>query len=38
PSGPCPATWYNQPRAGSFKAHCFYQPKQSDCPNVFNTF
>jgi N-acetylmuramoyl-L-alanine amidase len=38
PSGACPPTWYNQAHTGSFKAHCFYQPKQSDCPNVFNTF
>jgi N-acetylmuramoyl-L-alanine amidase len=38
PGGACPPTWYNQAHSGSFKAHCFYQPKQSDCPNVFNTF
>ncbi|MFC0186911.1 cell wall hydrolase [Fictibacillus aquaticus] len=38
PKGACPPKWYNQPSAGSFKAHCFYQPTPKDCPNVFNTF
>ncbi|MCM3720255.1 cell wall hydrolase [Fictibacillus phosphorivorans] len=35
PGGACPPTWYNQPHSGSFKSHCFYQPKQSDCPSVY---
>ncbi|MDQ0177500.1 cell wall hydrolase [Bacillus chungangensis] len=35
PAGACPAQWYNQPNAGRFKAHCFFQPTQADCPSVF---
>nr|WP_304213756.1 cell wall hydrolase [Fredinandcohnia onubensis] len=35
PSGNCPAQWYNQWNVGRFKAHCFYQPTQEDCPDVF---
>lgn len=35
PSGACPAQWYNQWNTGRFKAHCFYAPSQSVCPNVY---
>ncbi len=35
PSGPCPATWYNQPRSGQYKQHCFYQPISGTCPAVY---
>lgn len=35
PPGNCPAQWYNQSNVGRFKAHCFYQPTQEDCPSVF---
>ncbi|MFD3272581.1 cell wall hydrolase [Paenibacillus dendritiformis] len=35
PSGECPATWYNQPNAGRFKAHCFFAPAGDDCPDVY---
>jgi|SRR5690554_385060 len=31
----CPPQWYNQWNVGRFKAHCFYQPTQEDCPDVF---
>ncbi|MCM3006622.1 cell wall hydrolase [Priestia koreensis] len=35
PQGNCPGQWYNQSNAGRFKSHCFYQPSQSDCPQIF---
>lgn len=35
PSGECPGTWYNQPNAGRFKAHCFFAPSGDDCPDVY---
>ncbi|MFT4416222.1 cell wall hydrolase [Fredinandcohnia humi] len=35
PPANCPAQWFNQWNVGRFKAHCFYQPTQSDCPGVF---
>ncbi|BFH15721.1 cell wall hydrolase [Paenibacillus melissococcoides] len=35
PSGECPATWYNQPNAGRYKAHCFFAPSGDDCPDVY---
>jgi len=39
PSGnTCPAQWFNQWNAGRFKSHCFYQPTQSDCAEVYSTF
>ncbi len=31
----CPAQWFNQWNVGRYKAHCFYQPTQDDCPGVF---
>jgi N-acetylmuramoyl-L-alanine amidase len=36
--GPCPETWYNQPKAGRYKKHCFYEPTAKECQNVYNTF
>ncbi|WP_338786581.1 cell wall hydrolase [Metabacillus sp. FJAT-53654] len=38
PSGACPAQWYNQWNSVRFKAHCFYKPTESSCPDVYNTF
>lgn len=35
PSGNCPGTWWNQAHSGRYKAHCFYIPKQGDCPAVY---
>ncbi|MBG9795442.1 cell wall hydrolase [Paenibacillus dendritiformis] len=35
PVGECPATWYNQPNSGRFKAHCFFSPSGDDCPDVY---
>lgn len=35
PAGECPATWYNQPNSGRFKAHCFFAPSGDDCPDVY---
>ncbi len=35
PSGSCPAQWFGQWNAGRFKAHCFYNPTQSECPSVY---
>ncbi len=38
PSGDCPPQWYNQPLAGRFKLHCFYEPTAEECENIYNTF
>lgn len=35
PEGECPATWYNQPNSGRYKAHCFFAPSGDDCPDVY---
>ncbi|CRK83240.1 cell wall hydrolase [Neobacillus massiliamazoniensis] len=35
-AGQCPPQWYDQKLVDGFKNHCFYQPSQQDCPNVFN--
>ncbi|MUT67566.1 cell wall hydrolase [Paenibacillus sp. NEAU-GSW1] len=35
PAGGCPGTWWDQQNSGRFKAHCFFIPKQSDCPSVY---
>lgn len=35
PYGPCPPTWYNQPFAGQFKQHCFYEPIGGTCDAVY---
>mgnify|MGYP001214716172 FL=1 len=36
PTGDCPAQWYNQPLAGRFKAHCFYQPTTEECAEIYS--
>ena len=38
PPGDCPATWYNQPRVGRYKLHCFYEPTAKECESVYRTF
>lgn len=38
PTGACPGQWYNQPHAGRYKSHCFYEPTGDDCPNVYQTY
>ncbi|MGP4081659.1 cell wall hydrolase [Pseudalkalibacillus sp. R45] len=38
PPGGCPAQWYNQANSGRFKSHCFYQPSEADCSEVYSTF
>lgn len=38
PDATCPAQWFDQWNAGRHKAHCFYQPTEYACPNVYNTF
>ncbi|WP_188207490.1 cell wall hydrolase [Alkalibacillus aidingensis] len=35
PDGPCPPQWFGQWNVGRYKAHCFYNPTQADCPNIF---
>lgn len=30
----CKSTWYNQQLAGSYKNHCFYEPKEGECPQI----
>ena len=35
PSGECPPTWYNQPFAGQYKEHCFYEPIGGTCESVY---
>ncbi len=38
PEGACPAQWWGQWNAGRFKSHCFYQPLEAECTEVFSTF
>lgn len=38
PPGDCPPTWYDQPLAGRYKQHCFYEPTGEECENIYNTF
>lgn len=38
PPGDCPPTWYDQPLAGRWKNHCFYEPTGEECENIYNTF
>ncbi len=33
-SGNCSNSWYNQPFAGKYKKHCFYQPDIGACPQI----
>ncbi|MEH7251667.1 cell wall hydrolase [Neobacillus niacini] len=35
PHAPCPPTWYDQPKSGQFKEHCFYEPKPNTCDSVY---
>lgn len=35
PYGPCPPTWYNQPFAGQYKNHCYYEPIAETCDSVY---
>ena len=30
----CKTTWYNQPNAGKYKNHCFYEPLQGVCKEL----
>ncbi|GFR39580.1 cell wall hydrolase CwlJ [Insulibacter thermoxylanivorax] len=38
PPGDCPPTWYDQPLAGRYKQHCFYEPTGEECENIYNTY
>ena len=38
PDGDCPETWYDQPLAGRYKSHCFYEPAPGECDNIYNTY
>ena len=38
PEGSCPAQWYGQWNSGRYKAHCFFSPTSSNCPNVYSTY
>lgn len=31
----CQTKWYNQDLAGRYKSHCFYQPDQGVCPEIY---
>jgi len=31
----CPSQWYGQYNSGMYKSHCFFNPLQSECPEVF---
>lgn len=35
PYAPCPPTWYDQPFAGQYKNHCFYEPAAGTCDSVY---
>jgi len=35
PEGACPAQWFNQWNSGRFMSHCFYNPSETECPEVF---
>lgn len=35
PYAPCPPTWYNQPFAGQFKQHCYYEPIANTCDSAY---
>ncbi|PFG03520.1 cell wall hydrolase [Bacillus sp. es.034] len=36
PYAPCPPTWYDQPFAGQFKNHCYYEPAAGTCASVYS--
>ena len=31
----CNSSWFNQPFAGQYKNHCFYQPNPGACPELY---
>ncbi|QOR64984.1 cell wall hydrolase [Cytobacillus suaedae] len=35
PYGECPPTWYNQPFAGNYKLHCYYEPIANTCEGAY---
>lgn len=35
PYAPCPPSWYDQPFAGQFKDHCYYEPKANTCEGAY---
>ncbi|SHG34266.1 cell wall hydrolase [Ornithinibacillus halophilus] len=35
PYGDCPPTWYNQPFAGQYKQHCYYEPQANTCEGAY---
>ncbi|WP_158735947.1 cell wall hydrolase [Alteribacillus sp. YIM 98480] len=38
PPGDCPPTWYGQELVGRYKLHCFYEPVQGECDEVYGVF
>ncbi|WP_059104195.1 cell wall hydrolase [Shouchella shacheensis] len=38
PEGPCPPDWWGQTNTGRYKSHCFYQPIQAECNEIFSTY
>lgn len=34
-SGNCGNSWYEQPFAGRYKTHCFYEPKPGICDEIY---
>ena len=34
-SNSCKTTWYNQPYAGTYKNHCFYEPNKGTCKELY---
>jgi N-acetylmuramoyl-L-alanine amidase len=35
PFGECPPTWYDQPFAGQYKQHCYYEPIANTCASAY---
>jgi N-acetylmuramoyl-L-alanine amidase len=35
PYAACPPTWYDQPFAGQYKEHCYYEPKANTCEGAY---
>jgi N-acetylmuramoyl-L-alanine amidase len=35
PYAPCPPTWYDQPFAGQYKQHCYYEPQADTCEGAY---
>ncbi|MFC4401753.1 cell wall hydrolase [Gracilibacillus xinjiangensis] len=31
----CPPTWYDQPFAGQYKQHCYYEPQANTCEGAY---